>query len=80
MAGPNDITLVQHAVHNPDEPRHFMRMVRAAGNRRASIGDQVIVDSASATVVKEVGHDIYCLLYTSPSPRDATLSRMPSSA
>ena len=26
-------------------------------------------------------YDIYpCLLYTSPSPRDATLSRMPSSA
>ena len=24
--------------------------------------------------------DLYCLLYTSPSPRDATLSRMPSSA
>ena len=26
------------------------------------------------------GVDINCLLYTSPSPRDATLSRMPSSA
>ena len=26
------------------------------------------------------GHSITCLLYTSPSPRDATLSRMPSSA
>ena len=25
-------------------------------------------------------HSISCLLYTSPSPRDATLSRMPSSA
>ena len=24
--------------------------------------------------------NILCLLYTSPSPRDATLSRMPSSA
>ena len=24
--------------------------------------------------------DLSCLLYTSPSPRDATLSRMPSSA
>ena len=24
--------------------------------------------------------DMLCLLYTSPSPRDATLSRMPSSA
>ena len=27
-----------------------------------------------------VGGDGTCLLYTSPSPRDATLSRMPSSA
>ena len=27
-----------------------------------------------------LGHLRYCLLYTSPSPRDATLSRMPSSA
>ena len=26
------------------------------------------------------GNNIICLLYTSPSPRDATLSRMPSSA
>ena len=25
-------------------------------------------------------HSLICLLYTSPSPRDATLSRMPSSA
>ena len=25
-------------------------------------------------------HPVACLLYTSPSPRDATLSRMPSSA
>ena len=25
-------------------------------------------------------NDSFCLLYTSPSPRDATLSRMPSSA
>ena len=25
-------------------------------------------------------HLMFCLLYTSPSPRDATLSRMPSSA
>ena len=37
-------------------------------------------------VREEVGLDIgvrvaiACLLYTSPSPRDATLSRMPSSA
>ena len=30
--------------------------------------------------VKESSENDTCLLYTSPSPRDATLSRMPSSA
>ena len=30
--------------------------------------------------LKEVLSSNTCLLYTSPSPRDATLSRMPSSA
>ena len=30
--------------------------------------------------VAVIGERIHCLLYTSPSPRDATLSRMPSSA
>ena len=29
---------------------------------------------------QELVRDLICLLYTSPSPRDATLSRMPSSA
>ena len=34
------------------------------------------------TTLKHSGHEdtFTCLLYTSPSPRDATLSRMPSSA
>ena len=32
-------------------------------------------------VEREVGEDyIFCLLYTSPSPRDVSSSRMPSSA
>ena len=33
-----------------------------------------------ATVIVEDGGSIGCLLYTSPSPRDRTRSRMPSSA
>ena len=32
------------------------------------------------SIVIDNGQFSYCLLYTSPSPRDATLSRMPSSA
>ena len=31
-------------------------------------------------LVQFMGLSMICLLYTSPSPRDATLSRMPSSA
>ena len=31
-------------------------------------------------IVREPAAFLFCLLYTSPSPRDATLSRMPSSA
>ena len=35
----------------------------------------------AADVAAMCNHSLYtCLLYTSPSPRDATLSRMPSSA
>ena len=34
----------------------------------------------SASAVRDYGKGKVCLLYTSPSPRDATLSRMPSSA
>ena len=39
-------------------------------------------DSGSVQLTGEVivSADTACLLYTSPSPRDATLSRMPSSA
>ena len=33
-----------------------------------------------ATVVEQFGLYKHCLLYTSPSPRDGLLSRMPSSA
>ena len=34
----------------------------------------------SQAVLEAQGSVLTCLLYTSPSPRDATLSRMPSSA
>ena len=41
----------------------------------ASGGPIAIIDEGDFIEI-----DIICLLYTSPSPRDATLSRMPSSA
>ena len=41
---------------------------------------QVLTLSEDDQNMKDVAMLIACLLYTSPSPRDATLSRMPSSA
>ena len=36
--------------------------------------------SGNQKIIDVGGEPYICLLYTSPSPRDATLSRMPSSA
>ena len=43
----------------------------------------ILVNSNPATIMTDpefADRTYVCLLYTSPSPRDATLSRMPSSA
>ena len=61
-----------------------------AGNRRGIVSPDVL-DQYADTECTDVNiieciekcdelHTMTCLLYTSPSPRDATLSRMPSSA
>ena len=39
-----------------------------------------IIDTIKEKEIQFVDLRFTCLLYTSPSPRDATLSRMPSSA
>ena len=52
------------------------------GDLKGWIVDQVttIPESNKVIVSKHKAMDYYCLLYTSPSPRDRTRSRMPSSA
>ena len=56
----------------------LQRVLAAGGDPRKVIFSGV---GKSADEMRlALSHDILCLLYTSPSPRDATLSRMPSSA
>ena len=47
-------------------------------------GGKSVMQDLLFVEVKQIAHELErylsCLLYTSPSPRDATLSRMPSSA
>ena len=62
------------------------RELRAAGKDVIGLGagepDFDTPDNVKNAAIKAIksGDTKYCLLYTSPSPRDATLSRMPSSA
>ena len=42
--------------------------------------DGVLILSEMAGASKELFQAVFCLLYTSPSPRDTERSRMPSSA
>ena len=44
------------------------------------IDSDIVFNSEKFWQLVLMDQDIACLLYTSPSPRDATLSRMPSSA
>ena len=41
---------------------------------------EIMLQKKKAMIDQKIARDRNCLLYTSPSPRDATLSRMPSSA
>ena len=50
---------------------------------RLSIDEQItmlVATKEQVNTAEQTGDLDICLLYTSPSPRDATLSRMPSSA
>ena len=65
-------------------PSGYRNTTRDAGSDDTVDSDVGIGTGLSALFSASMGNqtymDIDCLLYTSPSPRDATLSRMPSSA
>ena len=53
---------------------------RGRGARSASHAPEPRSQPSALTVVRQAVEHLDCLLYTSPSPRDGLLSRMPSSA
>ena len=57
-----------------ERPADLSRQFEAHGIRRVHL-----VDLEGASIRRIANLDV-CLLYTSPSPRDGLLSRMPSSA
>jgi uncharacterized protein (DUF427 family) len=55
----NALTLVADAVHNPAEPRHFMRLKSVKGEVTITFGDDVLARSVGAFRLLEVGRDLY---------------------
>ena len=74
--------------------RHYERLFLASNPTLNTLGDQIRKGKFRKTVLEDKVNDVIidlhhklqvqkvgvCLLYTSPSPRDRTRSRMPSSA
>ena len=67
-------SLAKHYCPNPDDA--FSATILTADDLTSDPAK--LADEMSA--LSMFGDTRFCLLYTSPSPRDATLSRMPSSA
>jgi uncharacterized protein (DUF427 family) len=68
------ITLSTATIHNPDEPRHFMRIKPVHSRVRIRLGDTVLADSSSAVRLLEVGKDVYDpMIYVPPQNITVTL-------
>ena len=57
-----------------------MKMAGQTGNENVTVQNLKVVKVITEKNLIVLKGCVPCLLYTSPSPRDATLSRMPSSA
>jgi uncharacterized protein (DUF427 family) len=69
---PESITLVSQGIHNPAEPRHYMRLKPVAGRVRILAAGRALAESSRAMRMLEVGKDLYDpVIYV---PRDDVLA------
>ena len=63
-----------------DAAKHMLIVKDAVAQNATKLDELKTLSDESQQALTELAKQKPCLLYTSPSPRDATLSRMPSSA
>ena len=63
----SEITMVQGAIHNTSDLRHYMTLKKITSAVSAKANDVQIAWSNNALKLKEVGHDIYDPTYYFPS-------------
>ena len=67
--------------HFGDKETLFLAIAEADAERQAQVvSERGLVEVMRGMLVDRSSNDWFCLLYTSPSPRDRQKSRMPSSA
>ena len=70
-------------IFGPESSGKTTLTLQAIAECQKAGGTAAFIDAEHAldpNYAEKLGVNVDCLLYTSPSPRDATLSRMPSSA
>lgn len=55
----SDVTLAQGTIHDPAEPRHYMKLKPVSGAVEVSMDGVVLARSTRAVRVLEVGRDLY---------------------
>ena len=72
-----DYMVVFNTSDGKKKPQTYLDRLRKFAENKYSSSD---IKQSSPTLVLSLNHISFCLLYTSPSPRDLSTSRMPSSA
>lgn len=73
----HQITLSTATIHNPDEPRHFMRIKPVNALVRIRRGDTILAESPNAVRLLEIGRDFYDpVIYIPPQDILVTLDRV----
>ena len=76
----DDVISVEKLIGETGDKINLNEVLMIGGEGDLIVGDPIIKGAVVNAEVIEQTRAKNCLLYTSPSPRDATLSRMPSSA
>lgn len=74
-----EITMTQEGIHNPAEPRHYMRLKPVKGRVRVLREGAVLADSSRALRLLEVGKDLYDPVFYFPE-EDVKAQLLPNDA
>lgn len=74
----NSVTMAHEAIHNPTDPRHFMRLKPANRHVRILLADKVLAETNQALRVLEVGKDFYDPIFY--VPRNGVIAKLAPSS